>query len=96
MLLIFMRRFTLSLSLSRGGKQQLQPISEDIPKPPSDPAPTAKESQLIEDEAPWRRPTSIRLNRSNQLDNPPKIRNYTAENFHRFQRRQFNCFRFLF
>lgn len=50
-------------------------ILEDIPKPPSDPAPTAKESQLIEDEAPWRRPTSIRLNRSNQLENPPKTRN---------------------
>lgn len=54
----------------------LNHILEEIPKPPSDPAPTAKESQLIEDEAPWRRPTSIRLNRSNQLENPPKIRNY--------------------
>ncbi|XP_031620321.1 protein phosphatase 1 regulatory subunit 12A isoform X2 [Contarinia nasturtii] len=47
---------------------------DDIPiKPPSEPAPIAKESQLIEDEAPWRRPTSIRLNRSNQHENPPKI-----------------------
>lgn len=51
-------------------------FSEDIPKPPSEPAPIAKESQLIEDEAPWRRPTSIRLNRTNQHENPPKIRKY--------------------
>lgn len=49
---------------------------EDIPKPPSEPAPLAKESQLIEDEVSWRRPTSIRLNRSNQHENPPKIRKY--------------------
>lgn len=55
-------------------------FSEDIPKPPSDPAPLAKESQLIEDEAPWRRPTSIRLTRTNQNENPPKIRNYQAVN----------------
>lgn len=50
--------------------------SEDIPKPPTEPAPIAKDSQLIEDEAPWRRPTSIRLNRSNQHESPPKIRKY--------------------
>lgn len=54
-------------------------ISEEIPKPPSEPAPIAKESQLIEDEAPWRRPTSIRLNRSNQMENPPKIRKYPSQ-----------------
>ncbi|XP_031620325.1 protein phosphatase 1 regulatory subunit 12A isoform X6 [Contarinia nasturtii] len=55
-------------------KSDTKNIDEDIPiKPPSEPAPIAKESQLIEDEAPWRRPTSIRLNRSNQHENPPKI-----------------------
>lgn len=53
---------------------------EDIPKPPSEPAPLAKESQLIEDEVSWRRPTSIRLNRSNQHENPPKIRKYPTLN----------------
>lgn len=54
--------------------------SEDIPKPPTEPAPIAKDSQLIEDEAPWRRPTSIRLNRSNQHESPPKIRKYHNTN----------------
>ncbi|XP_055325586.1 protein phosphatase 1 regulatory subunit 12C isoform X12 [Sitodiplosis mosellana] len=54
-------------------KSDTKNIDEDIPKPPSEPAPIAKESQLIEDEAPWRRPTSIRLTRTNQNENPPKI-----------------------
>lgn len=45
---------------------------EDISKASSEPTSITKESQLIEDEAPWRRPTSIRLNQSNQNENPPK------------------------
>lgn len=45
---------------------------EDISTAPSEPTPITKESQLIEDEAPWRRPTSIRLNQSNQNESPPK------------------------
>lgn len=45
---------------------------EDISKVPSEPTPITKESQLIEDEAPWRRPTPIRLNQSNQNESPPK------------------------
>lgn len=87
------------LLFPRPQTKNVQRNLEDIPKPPSDPAPTAKESQLIEDEAPWRRPTSIRLNRSNQLENPPKIRNYpirfeyTPWKFHRFHDHHFNCFR---
>lgn len=45
---------------------------EDISKAPSEPTSITKESRLIEDEAPWRRPTAIRLNQSNQNENPPK------------------------
>lgn len=49
-------------------------FAEDIPKSPNEPAPIAKESHLIEDEAPWRRPTTIRVNRNAQHDSPPKLR----------------------
>lgn len=49
-------------------------FTEEIPKPPSEPAPIAKDKNLIEDDAPWRRPNSIRLNRTAQPESPPKIR----------------------
>lgn len=50
--------------------------SDEKPKPPTEPAPLPKENPNVinEDDAPWRRPPTIRP----QPESPPKSRELTA------------------
>lgn len=53
-------------------------ISDDVSKSQNEAAQIAKDNHLIEDEAPWRRSTKTRVNRTTvQHESPPKTTRMT-------------------